>query len=140
MSNERKHPKWLASPFSNFQERVERAAEAALKRSGSVGALELFQEMGLLHDRLRRFQNEYKNHQWGPGRTIHNWDLLLVEQALAICLWRSDSSALNRLLPILAGFESIAPVPIISASLARCAAAVLALLDGHAGGGTVHAH
>ena len=35
--------------YSNFQERVERAAEAALKRSGSVGPLELFQEMGLLH-------------------------------------------------------------------------------------------
>ena len=33
---------------SNFQERVERAAEAALKRSGTVGPLELFQEMGLL--------------------------------------------------------------------------------------------
>ena len=35
-------------PYSNFQERVERAAEAALKRNGSVGPLELFQEMGLL--------------------------------------------------------------------------------------------
>ena len=33
---------------SNFQERVKRAAEAALKRSGTVGPLELFQEMGLL--------------------------------------------------------------------------------------------
>jgi hypothetical protein len=32
---------------SNFQERVERAAEAALKRSGTIGPLELFQEMGL---------------------------------------------------------------------------------------------
>ena len=35
-------------PYSNFQERVERAAEAALKRNGSVGPLELFQEMRLL--------------------------------------------------------------------------------------------
>ena len=35
-------------PHSNFQERVERAAEAALKRNGSVGPLELLQEMGLL--------------------------------------------------------------------------------------------
>jgi hypothetical protein len=34
---------------SNLQERVEQAAEAALKRTGSVGPLELFQEMGLLH-------------------------------------------------------------------------------------------
>jgi len=46
-----------------------------------------------LHDRLQTFQNEYKNLQWGPVRIIHNWDLLLVEQALAICLWYSDSPA-----------------------------------------------
>ena len=36
------------SPYSNFQERVERTAEAALKRNGSVGPLELLQEMRLL--------------------------------------------------------------------------------------------
>ena len=46
-----------------------------------------------LHDRLQTFQNEYENQQWGPVRIIHNWDLLLVEQALAICLWHSDSPA-----------------------------------------------
>jgi hypothetical protein len=34
--------------YSSFQERVEQAAEAVLKRSGSVGPLELFQEMRLL--------------------------------------------------------------------------------------------
>src|ERR1035437_7206030 len=33
---------------SSFQERVEHAAEAALNRNGSVGPLELFQEMRLL--------------------------------------------------------------------------------------------
>src|SRR6266851_682996 len=33
----------------SLQERVVQAAEAALKRSGSVGPLELFQEMRLLH-------------------------------------------------------------------------------------------
>jgi len=36
------------SHYSNLQERVERAAETALKRNGSVGPLELFQEMSLL--------------------------------------------------------------------------------------------
>jgi hypothetical protein len=46
-----------------------------------------------LHDRLRTFQNEYQNQQWGPVRIIHNWDLMLVEQALAIYLWYSDSPA-----------------------------------------------
>jgi hypothetical protein len=34
--------------YSNFQERVEQAAEAALERDGTVGPLELFQQMGLL--------------------------------------------------------------------------------------------
>jgi hypothetical protein len=48
-----------------------------------------------LHDRLQTFQNEYKNQQWGPVRIIHNWDLMLVEQALAICLWYSDSPTLG---------------------------------------------
>jgi hypothetical protein len=47
----------------------------------------------VLHDRLQTFQNEYKNQQWGPVRIIRNWDLLLVEQALAICLWYSGSPA-----------------------------------------------
>jgi hypothetical protein len=47
----------------------------------------------VLQDRLQTFQNENKNQQWGPVRIIHNWDLLLVEQALAICLWYSDSPA-----------------------------------------------
>ena len=34
--------------YGNFQERVEQAAESALKRHGSVGPLELFQAMLLL--------------------------------------------------------------------------------------------
>ena len=39
----------MAGPiYSNFQERVVQAAEAVLQRSGSVGPLELFQQMGLL--------------------------------------------------------------------------------------------
>ena len=65
---------------------------------------------------------------------------LLVQGCEAYCGFDMDlPSALNRLLSFLAGFESIAPVPIILAPLARCAAAILALLDGHAGGGSVHA-
>jgi len=65
---------------------------------------------------------------------------LLVQGCEACCGFDADlPSALNRLLPFLAGFESIAPVPIILAPLARCAAAILALLDGHAGDGAVHA-
>jgi hypothetical protein len=44
-----------------------------------------------LHDRLRDFQNEHKNQQWGPVRVIHNWNLLLVEKGLSIYLWYADS-------------------------------------------------
>jgi hypothetical protein len=41
---------------------------------------------------LRDFQNEYQNQRWGPVRVIHNWNLLLVEQGLAICLWHAEAS------------------------------------------------
>ena len=47
---------------SNLQERVVQAAEAALKRNGSVGPLELFQHMGFLqpvHVEGWRKGNEY---------------------------------------------------------------------------------
>lgn len=48
-----------------------------------------------LHDRLRNFQNEYKSQQWGPVRIVRNWNLLLVEEALGICLWNADSPSLG---------------------------------------------
>ena len=44
-----------------------------------------------LHQRLRDFQNEFKSQQWGAVRVINNWNLFLVEQALAIWLWHHDS-------------------------------------------------
>lgn len=44
-----------------------------------------------LHERLRGFQHEYKNQRWGAVRIVHNWNLLLVEEALSICLWHIDS-------------------------------------------------
>jgi hypothetical protein len=44
-----------------------------------------------LHDHLRDFQHEYKNQQWGPVRIVHNGNLLLVEEALGICLWHANS-------------------------------------------------
>ena len=44
-----------------------------------------------LHGRLRDFQNEYRNQQWGPVRIVHNWNLVLVEQGLEVYLWHTDS-------------------------------------------------
>ncbi len=44
-----------------------------------------------LYHLLRKFQNEYEKQAWGPVRIIHNWNLLLVEEALGICLGFADS-------------------------------------------------
>ena len=44
-----------------------------------------------LHRRLRDFQNEYRNQNWGPVRIIHHWNLLLVEEGLDVYLCRHDS-------------------------------------------------
>ncbi len=46
-----------------------------------------------LYERLRSFQDEYRQQAWGPVRVIHHWNLLLVEQALDILLWHADSPA-----------------------------------------------
>ena len=44
-----------------------------------------------LHDRLREFQNEHQRQKWVSVRIVHNWNLLLVEEALAICIWYPNS-------------------------------------------------
>jgi hypothetical protein len=89
------------------------AARAVSRKGKTIGAAaELFQEARMilsgldkvnpeldrqvaqaLHDRLRDFQNEYENQRWGPVRIVHNWNLMLVEHGLAICLWHVDSLA-----------------------------------------------
>ncbi len=37
-----------------------------------------------LFDQLREFQNVYHHTQWGQVRQVQNWNLLLVEKAIAI--------------------------------------------------------
>ena len=49
------------------------------------------QAAAVLYDRLRDFQNEYREDQWGRIRIIHHWNLVLVEYGLAIYLWHLDS-------------------------------------------------
>ena len=44
-----------------------------------------------LHTRARMAQNEFENQQWGPVRIVRCWPLMLVEEGLAIYLWRADS-------------------------------------------------
>jgi hypothetical protein len=46
-----------------------------------------------LHDRLRDFQDEHHKMRWGSARAIHNWNLMLIEHALAIYLRHSDFPA-----------------------------------------------
>jgi hypothetical protein len=46
-----------------------------------------------LHQRLVAFQSEYRNAAWGRIRIIHNWNLMLIEHALAIYLAREASPA-----------------------------------------------
>ena len=41
--------------------------------------------------RLRDFQDAHKNLKWGPVRVVRDWNLLLVEEALAAYLWHQDS-------------------------------------------------
>jgi hypothetical protein len=105
--------KWFEKPerLSTFAFWI---ATRATSRKGKTGgaATELFREArsllagadkcrpklnrqvaGTLHDRLRDFQDEYQKQRWGPVRIVHNWNLMLVEHALAIYLWHTDSPA-----------------------------------------------
>ncbi len=104
---------WLARPERLSAFAIWVAARAVSRKAKTIGsAAELFRAArtllaGLdkirpeldrsatqaLHDGLRDFQNEYQNQRWGPVRIVHNWNLMLVEQALAIYLWHLDSSA-----------------------------------------------
>jgi hypothetical protein len=51
------------------------------------------QKAQALHDRLWDFQNEYQKQRWGAVRIVHNWNLMLVEHALAIHLGHKNSPA-----------------------------------------------
>jgi hypothetical protein len=46
-----------------------------------------------LHKRLAAFQNEYRNSRWAAVRIVHNWNLLLIECALALYLARDPTPA-----------------------------------------------
>ena len=86
--------KWLERPerLSAFAIWV---AARAVSRKGLAGLDKIRPELDrpaaqAMHDRLRDFQNEFQNQQWGPVRIVHNWNLMLVEHGLAIYLWHLD--------------------------------------------------
>jgi len=55
-----------------------------------------------LYDRLRAFQNDYRNDDWGAVRIVPNWQLLLVEKGLAIALDRDPSPSAAALVKVAA--------------------------------------
>ena len=49
------------------------------------------QKATILYRDLREFQNEFRNHEWGAVRVIHNLNLLLIEEGLDLYLRHFDS-------------------------------------------------
>lgn len=66
-------------------------ARALLGGSGQICPTLQVKAAADLYRHLRDFQNEFKPQRWGAVCLINNWNLLLVEQALAIWLWHHDS-------------------------------------------------
>ena len=60
-----------------------------LLKEADIYDLHLPQEEAInLYERLKAFQNEYKNTQWGNVRIVQNTNLFLVEEGLRIYLGR----------------------------------------------------
>jgi hypothetical protein len=66
-------------------------AHALLADPGSPESRPEWSATEALHRRARVFQDQLKRQAWGPVRVIRNWDLLLVEQGLALYLGHCDS-------------------------------------------------
>lgn len=64
-----------------------------------IGKLPLFrpevprQQAEEFYHRLKNFQNEYDQQQWGPVRIIHNRNLFMVEEGLRIYLWPTNPAS-----------------------------------------------
>jgi hypothetical protein len=85
---------WIARQAAGRKGKVHAEAATLLNETrallGTVATREsLFQQIDRkaaqsLHNRARKFQNEFQKQQWGPVRIIHCWPLLLVEEGLAL--------------------------------------------------------
>jgi len=85
---------WVARQAAGRKDKTQDGAAALLDETrGLLGSAvtreSLFQQIDRkaaqsLHDRARKFQNEFQKQQWGPVRIIHCWPLLLVEEGLAL--------------------------------------------------------
>lgn len=89
---------WVAARAASRKGKTKGEA-ATLFREGSAllkGLDQLRPELDLaaaerLYDRLRAFQNEYERQRWALVRIVRNWNLLVLEEALAIALGRTNS-------------------------------------------------
>jgi hypothetical protein len=66
-------------------------AHALLTEPGQHGPRPDWSATEALYRRTRIFQDQLKRQAWGSVRVIRNWDLLLVEQGLALYLGHCDS-------------------------------------------------
>jgi len=71
-----------------------REAQALLRHPGAGGGIDPTAAERLYH-RLRSFQNTYRKAKWGSVRIVNDANLLLIEDALAICLWHADAPSLG---------------------------------------------
>lgn len=69
-------------------------AQALLRHRGSGGGLDR-DAAERLHHRLRSYQRTYQKLKWGAARVVKNANLLLIEDALAICLWHTNAPSLG---------------------------------------------
>src|SRR3990172_12170409 len=85
---------WVARQAAGRKGKTQYGAAALLGETrallgSALTRVSLFQQIDRkaaqsLHDRARKFQNEFQKQQWGPVRIIHCWALLLVEEGLAL--------------------------------------------------------
>jgi hypothetical protein len=87
---------WVARRAAARKGKTQGEAGALLNEArsllGTAAAREsLFQQIDRkaaesLHDRARAFHSDFENQKWGPVRIIHCWQILLVEEGLALHL------------------------------------------------------
>jgi hypothetical protein len=83
-----------AAPVSEPEAALLAQARALLEEIQARGDLN---PRGLreLHGRLEAFQSDYRSRKWGQVRLVHSKGLLLIEDALTICLRHPDDPRLG---------------------------------------------
>lgn len=89
---------FIAKRASTSKEKTEEAATALFREARALlKGVEIYDPQiprkaaEDLYHRLKAFQNEYKNLQWGAVRIIYNRNPFLIEEGLRIYLWYSHS-------------------------------------------------